>query len=86
MVKFIISSELFQGFIWERDHNEIISLEVVASEIKRALLVELERLHLHVLVEKAKQLDMHYHDYTILDVLSSPDDRVFYLCDHCSKN
>lgn len=82
MIHFVLSSELFQGFTLNMHKEDISSMNDVIIWIKEALIIELQKLNLCNLVDKAKEMHLDYHDYDLTDVLSC-DDKIFYICDHC---
>ena len=81
---FILSSNLFGGYTKHFNSN-IESIEQVIVDIVNELRQELKRLNLNNLVDELNKLKFHYHDYTLIDVLSNNDaNKVWYICE-CNK-
>lgn len=81
MPRFTLSTKFFSGFTREYNLDEVTSLEDVIELLKQDLLKVLEENGMIDLVHEAKKMSLHYHDYTLLDVLSDNLSRVWYICD-----
>jgi len=82
MIHFILSSTLFQGYVYKV--SDVFDLDIICDTIKQKLIQDLDKLQLSFLKEKALRLKLHYHDYTIIDVLSNPN-KEYYICE-CDPN
>ena len=80
---FIASSELFSGFKTEIQLTEVESIEDIIKIFRSNLNNVLERNHLEILVNKLNDCSFHIHSYSIEDILTSTNETVFYICDHC---
>jgi hypothetical protein len=80
---FKVSDELFSGYTVQIDMDYYDSLEAVCAQVKRCLIIFLEQHNLEALKNKAKMLNLHYHDYNLGDVLTTKEHREYWLCSHC---
>jgi len=81
--KFSISCEYFSGFTKNINIEEFDSLDEIIVSVVSSLESILIESNLEMLVKKLRTLNFHVHDYNFLDVLTSADNRVFYICSHC---
>jgi hypothetical protein len=80
MFTFILSSELFSGYTIRV--SEVNDLSDICKMMKNRLIEDLTKLNLDILRQKALYLNLHIHDYDIMDVYQNPN-REFYICNHC---
>jgi NTP pyrophosphatase (non-canonical NTP hydrolase) len=87
MHTFKLSSRLFGGFTNKFTTNQIESLEYVIQEIVAELMDILTTHNLIHLKDELNKLHFHYHDYTLIDVISSTDEnQIWYICDSCNRH
>lgn len=78
---FTLSSKLFGGYTIRKHVNEIESIEDVINELIKSLNDDLKRSNLHELQMELSKLKFHYHDYDLLDVLTSAVETTWYICE-----
>jgi len=78
MYTFILSSMRFQGYTITVD--DVLSIDDICRRIKDELIVSLEQLNLQILVQEARQLKLHIHDYTLVEILSNEQNQ-YYICE-----
>ncbi len=80
---FEFSSEMFGGFQAFVDlRQDQISADIVSTAVSQ-LCQAFQRLGLIQLVTKVRASRFHIHNFDSLNVLTSPSNKVFYICDHC---
>ena len=81
--KISISNELFNGFNEIINIYEFSSFKELIEYIKNKLISHLTILNLNNLIEKAKLLNLHCHDYNFYsELLNDSNVNIIYLCDH----
>ena len=78
MYHFILSSYLFHGY--KIQLNEIYSIDEICMYMKRDLIYHLDKLNLINLIEEAKKLDLHIHNYDFNYIKNNPQYH-YYICE-----
>ena len=81
--QFVASSELFSGYEVMIDLNECNSIDDIVNTFYDNLYNCLTLHKFSILLEEVKECKFHIHSYTFEDILTSAEDNVFYVCDHC---
>jgi len=81
--KITISNELFNGFNEIINIYEFSSFKELIEYIKNKLISHLIILNLNNLIQKAKLLNLHCHNYDFYsELLNDSNVNIIYLCDH----
>ena len=81
--KITISNELFNGFNEIINIYEFSSFKELIEYIKNKLISHLIILNLNNLIQKAKLLNLHCHNYDFYsEFLNDSNVNIIYLCDH----
>jgi hypothetical protein len=78
----IISDEIFQGFSLNISLHNFESIKDLCEYIKDKLISNLILLNLDKLIEKAKLLNLHSHEYKFYQDICSSQAEIIYLCCH----
>lgn len=78
-----ISDELFWGFNIIVDINDYKSFDELIIKIKNELISFLNKNNLLCLVDKAKTLNLHNHNYKDYNELYEIKENIIYICGHC---
>lgn len=78
-----ISDKLFWGFNIIIDLNDYKSFDCLASFIKEELIIFLITHNLLNLVDEAKKLNLHNHNYNNYEDLYKTNDDIIYFCGSC---
>ena len=80
--RFTMSSTLFSGFTKTFETDNIESIEHVITVMVEELKNIFRSQGLIILLEELNKLHFHYHDYSLLDVITSTDtNKVWYICE-----
>ena len=77
-----ISNELFHGFSRTINTTNFSSFKGLGYYMKTQLIAHLELANLELLVIKAKELDLHSHDFKFYDELVDSNIDNIFLCHH----
>ena len=80
---FIFSSETFSNFSTSISLFHVESLDDIINTFKSILIDILKKNNFTNLINKLNKSELHIHSYTIEDILTSNEDLIFYICDHC---
>ena len=80
---FEASSNLFSGFRVDINITKIDTLDDIVIKFVDKLNRVLELNNLLILVEELKKCKFHIHNFTLEDILTSNEEDIFYVCDHC---
>lgn len=81
--KFIASSELFSNFEVNICLYSVASLEDIIKIFTDELIEVFKKNKLTNLINKVETTNFHIHSNSIEDILTSDEDAIFYVCDHC---
>ena len=81
--KFIASSELFSNFEVNICLYSVTNLEDIITIFTNELIDVFKNSKLVNLIKKVETAKFHIHSNSIEDILTSDDDAIFYVCDHC---
>jgi hypothetical protein len=81
--EFIASSELFSDYRVTISLFNVSTIEDILTIFKKSLVSLFHENHLSNLEKIAKDSHFHIHTHTIEDILTSNEDDIFYICDHC---
>jgi hypothetical protein len=81
--KFIASCEIFGGYEVIIDLNVCNSIDDIINIFYEHLRNYLMEGNLDILLTHLNQHKFHIHDYPWSNMLHSPDETVFYICNHC---
>jgi len=81
--KFIASSELFSNFEVNICLYSVASLEDIIKIFNDELIEVFKKNKLTNLINKVETTNFHIHSNSIEDILTSDEDAIFYVCDHC---
>jgi hypothetical protein len=85
--KIIISHKLFNGFNEIVNVSEFSSFKDLILYIQNKLISQLTILNLNILIEEAKLLKLHNHEYKFYsELLNDFNTNIIYLCDHKCEN
>ena len=77
-----ISNEYFQGFNKIINTSQFTSFKELSAYMKEQLIAYLQLGNLQLLVEKAKEMEFHTHEFTFYnELINSKVDNIF-LCHH----
>ena len=79
------SSDLFGGFKYNLDTNEVDSIEEIIALAVYRLRTTLQTSNFEILVEKVDKTKWHIHSHTFEDVLLKDNDTI-WICDHCTQD
>ena len=79
--KFIISSELFNGFNIDIDVNFHDSIETILDYTKKIILEILKKNNFENLIDILNKSKLHIHNFTFEDILISKRNTIYYICD-----
>ncbi len=80
---FEFSSDLFGGFQAYIDIRRESTIGDIVSSAVSQLCQSFQRLRLMELVSRVRKAKFHIHDVKMADILVSPVEKVYYICDHC---
>jgi hypothetical protein len=80
-----ISDELFWGFNIIIDLNNYSSIEEIGNLLKNELIVFLRSNNLLNLLDKAKELNLHHHNYSEYEELYNNNYDTIYFCGNCCR-
>ncbi len=81
--QFIVSSEIFSGYSFNVSLYDISTIEDIISLLKKNLINIFNQHNLVGLEKLVNETDFHIHTHTIEEILTSNEEMVFYICDHC---
>jgi hypothetical protein len=79
---FKVSDATFQNFTVTLDLDYHDSIDDICKQIERTLITVMEMHGFTILLDKAKQLNLHIHDFDFGHILASPDTQ-YWACSHC---
>lgn len=80
---FEASSNLFSGFRVDINITKIDTLDDIVIKYVDKLKRVLELNNFIVLLEELDRKNFHIHTHTLESILTSNEDDLFYVCDHC---
>jgi len=80
---FIASSELFSGFKVIIDIRNINTLDDIINIFIDELKKILKKYNFEILLEISNNCKFHIHTHTLEYILTSNENEIFYMCDHC---
>uniref|UniRef100_A0A6C0C7H8 Uncharacterized protein n=1 Tax=viral metagenome TaxID=1070528 RepID=A0A6C0C7H8_9ZZZZ len=80
---FEASSDLFSGFRVDINITKIDTLDDIVIKFVDKLKRVLELNNFIVLLEELNRKQYHIHNYTLENILTSDNEDIFYVCDHC---
>jgi hypothetical protein len=78
-----ISDEIFWGFNIKININNFNSFEELIKYTLNELIIFLNNNNLLNLVDKAKELNLHNHNFNSYNELYNTNDEIIYLCNNC---
>jgi len=81
---FVASSKLFSGFKVHIDIRYIDTLDDIVKFFLSELRIVLKANNFENLIEKIVDKEFHIHSYTLEQILTSNQDDIFFVCNHCS--
>jgi len=79
---FIASSEIFSEYSTNISLYYVSTIDDIIKLFKHDLIEDLKKINLHSLIELVKKKNFHIHGYSIEDILTSDNEKVFFICDH----
>ena len=77
-----ISDKLFQGFEVYLDMNYVDNVEQICEQVKKTLITHLNTYKFESLIDKAKIIHFHIHDYDIGQILMMQENAILWICNH----
>ena len=79
---FIYSHKLFSGFKRKVDLDDVNSIAEIVDLMFVYLSDVLYRENFDLLIKALERKRLHIHDFTFEQMLLSPPDTIYYICDH----
>jgi|TARA_B100000795_G_C22785952_1_gene434633 acyl-CoA synthetase (NDP forming) len=77
-----ISDKLFQGFEVYIDLNYIDTVDEICKQVHSTLITHLETYKFESLLNKAKNIHFHIHDYDMGQILMMGENAIIWICNH----
>ena len=81
---FIASSDLFSNFQTRISLFNVSTIDDIITFFKNELNLVLKENNLSNLQNELAKKNFHIHSQTIEDILTSNEEDIFYICDHCN--
>ena len=79
---FTYSHKLFSGFQRQIDLDNVNSIPEIIDLMFIYLLEVLHRENFEILIKELERKRLHIHDFTFEQILLSPPEIIYYICDH----
>ena len=77
-----VSCKYFQGFEVDLDLDYINTIDEICIQVKSTLITHLETYKFESLLDKAKSIHFHIHDYDIGQILMMQENEILWICNH----
>ena len=81
---FVASSDLFSGFKVHIDIRYIDTLDDIVNIFLSELRIVLKSNNFENLLNRIVEKEFHIHSHTLEQILTSNQDDIFFVCNHCS--
>jgi hypothetical protein len=81
---FVASSDLFSGFKVHIDIRYIDTLDDIVTIFLSELRIVLKANNFENLMNRIVDKEFHIHSHTLEQILTSNQDNIFFVCNHCS--
>jgi len=77
-----VSDKTFQGFEVKLDLSYIDTVDEICIMVKSTLITHLETYKFEILLDKAKNIQFHIHDYEMGKILMMEENQTLWICNH----